>query len=333
MADLATWGGIVSPRQMRIAAQVLLCAGMMIATVPARGADDVATLDRLFARVVLARKEIESIRLEMGRPEPEPSGIIVTDAVTREIFSVAQNMFEKANRLSFERTRELAPEPKKPVGEILPFDVSVVISAVLTCLREVKATLGISDPVEEPIVAVHKTPSEVFLAIFEANRQLDLLLDQRVGPSEVFQRVTLAIGYTARLLARFPGQSRIPEPPPLERRRFPADVYRRLLGCFELVRSAAMKSNIDILQIETGDRGYGWVSSADSFELASLLVAELSSLHSRIPAAQPPRSVYYPGRKLPSHVHQRAGILEIQLRNLSRSVAREPDWLTRPEID
>jgi hypothetical protein len=289
-------------------------------------------MDRLFARVLFARKEIEAIRLEMGEPRSESSGIAVTNAGTREVFFAAQNMFEKANRLSFEQVRETAPPPGTPVGEILPFDISVVITATLMRLRAVKAKLGISEPTTEPQTIGMKTPSEVFVAVNEANRQLDLLLDQRVGPSDVFQKVTLAIGYAARLLARFPGQSRIPEAPPFERQKFPADVYRRLLACFDTVRSVMKDSGLDTLELHTVDGGgYGWVTTDDTYELASLIVADLSYLHSQIPAVRPPHNVYYPGRKVQAHVYQRAGILEAQLHNLQRLVTRDRRWLTRAE--
>jgi hypothetical protein len=178
-----------------------------------------------------------------------------------------------------------------------------------------------------------KTPSDVFVSVIEANRQLDLLLDQRLGPSDVFQETTLAIGYAARLLARFPGQSRIPEPPPFERQKFPADVYRRLLGCFDIVHLVMKDSGFDAIELHSSEAGFAWVSTGDTYELASLIVAELSYLQSQIPAARAPHNVYYPGRKVHAHVYQRAGILEAQLHNLQRLVTRDRRWLTRAETE
>jgi hypothetical protein len=37
--------------------------------------------------------------------------------------------------------------------------------------------------------------------------------------------------------------------------------------------------------------------------------------------------VYYPGRKFPSDVYQRAGILKVQLNDLLTKVADNPGWL------
>ena len=61
--------------------------------------------------------------------------------------------------------------------------------------------------------------------------------------------------------------------------------------------------------------------------MATLIVSELAYIHSRIADAQPPVRTYYPGHKLPSHVYQRAGILEVQLMELSKHVSATPDWL------
>ena len=76
----------------------------------------------------------------------------------------------------------------------------------------------------------------------QANRQLNLLLDERFAPSDVFQQVTLAVGYTAQLLKPYPGAELIPEEPVFDPGKTPGDVYRRLLGCFENLREIAAAS-------------------------------------------------------------------------------------------
>lgn len=66
---------------------------------------------------------------------------------------------------------------------------------------------------------------------------------------------------------------------------------------------------------------------SDVYDVASLVVAELACLHSRLPDAKPPREVYYVGRKFLSHVFQRAGTPDRQLVELERWVKDESDWL------
>ena len=69
------------------------------------------------------------------------------------------------------------------------------------------------------------------------------------------------------------------------------------------------------------------VTPSDVYDVASLLVSELAYLHARLPNAGAPRSSYNPGDKLPSHVYQRAGMLERQLSELNKWVEGSPDWL------
>ena len=84
----------------------------------------------------------------------------------------------------------------------------------LARISHVKIHLGITQPSAQPAPDRSKTPTDVFGAIMQTNRQLNLLLDQPFSPAEVYEQVTLAMGYTARLRAQFPGD-RIPETPPL----------------------------------------------------------------------------------------------------------------------
>ena len=72
---------------------------------------------------------------------------------------------------------------------------------------------------------------------------------------------------------------------------------------------------------------------SDVYDVASLIVAELAYLHSKLTDAKSPREVYYVGRKFPSHVYQRAGILDRQLIELQRWVLENPDWLKGEPAD
>jgi hypothetical protein len=71
------------------------------------------------------------------------------------------------------------------------------------------------------------------------------------------------------------------------------------------------------------------VNASDVYDMATLVVSELSYLWSQLEDAPPPRPAYYPGRKFPSHAYQRAGLLERQLAELSALVDSNPRWLTQ----
>lgn len=287
-------------------------------------------LAEVATRVALVRAELELIRFEMGKPRDERQPVSVKDAVPREAFFQALTLLRKANRLAFEQRRQVGTLPAVPDAPISAADVYVVVDAALEQIRLVKNTLGIvDDPQTDPSQPEH-TASGVYSAIVQANRQLNLLLDQQFTPSDVFQQVTTAVGLAAHLLGELPGAARTPpSAPAFERGKRPGDVYRRLIDCFRLIRRIAVLSGLEMLTLETSQGYDDDVTPSDVYDIAALVVSELSYLHSRLEDARPHREVYYPGRKFPSHVYQRAGILEKQLIEIERRVQETPAWLRK----
>jgi hypothetical protein len=283
----------------------------------------------VYVQVGIVRAELELIRLEMGKPQSEGQSVLISEASPREVFFQALTLFTKANRLCYEHVRTEAPAPLTPQGVIEPAHVHGVVVAALTQLRLVKEELGITESVPTPARDDAKTPTDVIRSILLANHQLDRLLDRRYAPSDVYEQVTLAIGYTARLLASFPGATRIPPAPELERRKRPADVYDRLIGCFGRVRSIAEHSGLNIARLDRNDVVGMEIAPGDVYGMATLVVSELAHIHSQVVDTEAPVRTYYPGQKLPSHVYQRVGTLEAQLIELGKQVLAAPQWLER----
>jgi hypothetical protein len=73
------------------------------------------------------------------------------------------------------------------------------------------------------------------------------------------------------------------------------------------------------------------VTSHDVYNLAAFIVSELRFLHAQADGALSPPEPYYPGRKFPSDVYQRAGLLEILLVDLQALVEAAPSWLQAQE--
>jgi len=286
----------------------------------------------VYARMSRVRSSIELIRFVMGKQKIDGAVFTVTGAAPREVYFQAITMFRKANRLSFEQTREVASTPEPPAGDRDPGSVLAIVNAALERINHVKDRLEITTVPATPQPDSSKTPTDVFRTIVQANRQLNLLLDRRFTPSDVFQQVTLAVGYAARLRARFPGD-RISKAPKLVVGKQPQDVYRRLIECFSLIREIAAGSGLDVLELWTTDDDIQNVTPSDVYDIASLLVSELAHIHSQLDSAKSPRQVYYPGRKFPSDVYQRAGILQAQLLELRELVAPHTDWLRGPKVD
>lgn len=281
----------------------------------------------VFARVQLVRSRLEQIRYVMGRPENSQPELPVRNAAPREVYFLALTMFRKAERLCFEHTREHVAEPKLPRGPIRPSDVLAVVEATLECLQLVQDRLGIERSDRPVNPDPEKTPTDVLRSTIQANRQLNLLLEHQFAPSDVYEQVTLGIGYTARLLETFPEATTMGDPPPFEPGKRPGDVYRLLLKCFDRIRQVAETSGTAVLELEVAESQITGAEPSDVYDIASLLISELAFLHSRRLNAEPPRQVYYAGRKFPSHVYHRVGLLERQLVELQKWVDRHPDWL------
>ncbi len=295
---------------------------MAQATRPRAARQDVAPAD-MYVHTLLVRDELELLRLEMGKPQETRRQIGVSNAAPRQIFFQALTLFRRVNRLSFERTRERAIAPEKPVGTIRFTHVWALVDVTLERLQRVKDTIDIPEQSRKRPRDPSKTPSDVFDSIVQANRQVNLLMDQPIAPSDVFQHVTVAVGYAAQLLTRFPATS-MAETPAFARRKAPADVYRRLVRCYARVRTVLERSGFTALTL---DRQPEAVTPSDVYDLAALLVSELSFLHAHLDGAVPPPDAYYPGRKFPADVYQRAGLLEALLIDLQTMVDSNPLWL------
>lgn len=131
------------------------------------------------------------------------------------------------------------------------------------------------------------------------------------------------MGYTAQLLKPYPGAELIPEEPVFDPGKTPGDVYRRLLGCFEKLREIAAASGEEMLELEVDVALIDVAEPSDVYDVASLIVAELAHLHAQLPGGEPPREIYYVGRKFPADVYQRVGILEQQLVQLDKYVGSQ----------
>jgi len=313
-----------------------LCANTVVTPRPISGRDASSLRDILpadvLARAKLLSAELELIRFEMGKPQNTQPRLLLRNAAPREVFFQALTLFQKSNRLSFEQTRSRGKSPERfPAAQLTPGHVWHAVDKSLQRVLVVKRKLGIKEKAEEVTQDISTTPTEVFVAIVIANRQLNLLLEQRFSPSDVYQQVSRAMNYTARLLGTFPEAQRFPDPPAFERGKRPDHVYKRLLNCYALLDQIAKASSVKMLELTENVQSVQGKTPSDVYDIASLLVSELAYLHSLLENVRPPVGVYYPGRKFPSHVYQRAGILEYQLKNLAEQVQNNPLWFKRSD--
>jgi hypothetical protein len=270
-----------------------------------------------FVRAMHLANEVELIRREMGRPADARPPITVTGASPRECWFQALATFRKADRLC----HEIANDPTAsvphapPIGDIKPGHVLAVIEASARELDETKKALGIPEHRDPPARDPAKQPSDVFGALATVNRQINRLLERPFSPADVFQQVSFAVAYAARL----PG-STLPAEPAFVRGKRPVDCYQRLAACLDAARTLVRRAGHAVIDRPSGPGDELEVLPSDVFDMATLVLGEVAFLHALNPDPNPPYPFEgnTPGRKLPSHVFQLAGVLEQQLAQLAR---------------
>jgi hypothetical protein len=307
--------------------QVLALCGLLFPTIalPALAAPQwkIAPPD-VYVLVERFADELELLRLEMGAPKHSGLGFSVEDARPREVFDQAAALLRQAKRFSYEQTGKRGGPVDIPDNrDYQPSDVHAVVSAALERLMHVKQANDIPEKVEPRKRDRKKRPTDVYNAILASSRQLNLMLDQRLAPTDVYTLVTLVNGYATGILASYE-EAQVPEQPVFERRKRPADVYRRLLKCFEITEDIAKRAGLSTLRISTDRVDFNAVGPPEVYELATTLLSELDYLHGSVGAGERRFGGLGPDRKWPSDVYQYAGFLELQLEAIRQQSERNP---------
>ena len=285
----------------------------------------------VLARVQWFHEELEAIRLEMGKPKNRGVTQLATDASPHEVYFQAITLFIKADRLALELTGSTGLRPRPvPPSAIRPNHNWVLVNAALGRLVTIKKELGIQETVSEKAHPPSTKPTEVARAIVQANRQLNLMLQRRFSSSDVFQQVSWGIQYAKALLAQFPAATPSAASPPFERGKQPGEVFLRLVQCFTHVEEIARLSGTAALHLDAKAAKRAVddlnIEPSDVYDLATLLVSDLTYLYGRLKDVPPIPSVPFPGRKFPSHAYQQAGVLLAHLRVLEQQVRAHPNW-------
>jgi hypothetical protein len=289
----------------------------------------------VLARVQWFREELEAIRFEMGKPKERRSIQLATDALPHEVYFQAITLFIKADRLALELTGSTGLRPR-PVAssDIRPYHNWALVTAAYDRLVTIKNELGIQETVSEKAYPPSTNPTEAGRAIVLANRQLNLMLQRHFSSSDVFQQVSWGIQYAKALLAQFPGATPSATLSPLERGKQPGEVFLRLVECFARVEEIARLSGTTVLHLDAKAARRAVddfiIEPSDVYDLATLLVSDLTYLYGRLKGVPPIPSVPFPGRKFPSHVYQQAGVLLDHLRALEQQVRANPNWFKGP---
>lgn len=258
-------------------------------------------------------RDLEQLRLFMGAARVSELDIGIRSAIPRDLYAQMLTLWRKTDRLMFEIARTHTPPPPTPTGDIQRQDILPVLQQASGILRQVMDELELT---HETKAAPPPLNTDLFTAVLNLNRQLDSMLERHFAPTDVYTEITLAVGYAARLLARYPDAIRIPDEPPFEPNKLPSDVYHRLIACLQIITRIFHILDLPVLTIDIGQTDAAKLTPEDVFAVAALIVAQLDFLYKRMGIVKPPPQGIYPGLKFPAHGYQRVGILQAQLEQL-----------------
>ncbi|MFO1429083.1 MAG: hypothetical protein U1F76_02915 [Candidatus Competibacteraceae bacterium] len=283
----------------------------------------------LFPCLTAFRQDLERLRFIMGETRPPPLDISLRNATPYDVYFQSLALLQRTNRLAFEFMRVVEkplPPPPTPIelSDALPLvrEAYRIFKDVLTD-PQIQANFALAPPPSAGAGEVPATGSanEAFVLLFGLNRQLNLVLERYFSPSDNYKQVTLAVAYATQVLARYPDAIRLPEEPPFEPGKQPIDSLLKLITCLQSLGEVLHNLGLPAPIVETQALDTAPILPGDVFLIASLVVGQLEFLRQQLGIAKPPREVFYPGRKFPTDVYRRVGLLQAQLVQLARQTA------------
>ncbi len=270
----------------------------------------------VFALASEVAEEVELIREVMGRPFDDSPRLPASNVSQLEAFFQAQTLFRKANQLAQEiaGAARLAA-PALPEGVPQPADTQAVILQAREQIGLVRDALGIDAEVS-PVPRGSSSVTGVFMTIIDLNRQLNLLLDTPIAPSDVFDQVSLAVLYSAGILSKF-GVSEFPPAAPFDGHKQPGDVYALLLETIDEVSDISRRAGVNVLRLSSSRNIPDDIEPGHVYDIARILVSTLALLADALDAEEIFSTLEKPARIFPTQVYERATILERQLAQLS----------------
>jgi len=263
--------------------------------------------------------ELEIVRERMGRPYDDSSRLPVSAVSELELYFQTQSLLRKANQLAQELAGA-APRSPGPVpsGEVDAQDVYALLEDALGQIRVAAEAIGITERAtfEQRVATI--APTGVFLVVIDVNRQLNLMLRVPISDAEVFDEISSAITYAAALLATYPGATTVPEAPPFDGYKRPADVYLRLSECMDVVMRVAPKVGVEVLGLSARRNVPEDTSPGHAYDIARFLVADLAAIAGARNVPNTRVSMPAPKHVFSTEVYAHAGILLRQLEELER---------------
>ena len=300
---------------LRCLIRVVLLALLPVAAAHAQSQDNAAA----YALANQAADELELVRERMGRPFDDSPRLPVSAVSELELYFQTQSLLRKANQLAQELAGAAPRSPgPAPSGEIASSDVYALLDDALAQIRVAAEAIGITERAtfEQRVTTIAATG--VFLVVIDVNRQLNQMLRVPIGDAEVFEEISAAITSASALLSTLPGATPVPEPPPFDGYKRPADVYQRLTECMDAMIRVAPKVGVDVLGLSARRNVPDDTEPGHAYDIARFLVADLAAFADARDVPRVRVTLPAPKHIFPTEVYAHAGILLRQLEQLEQ---------------
>ena len=263
--------------------------------------------------------ELEVVRERMGWPFDDSPRLPVSAVSELELYFQTQSLLRKANQLAQELAGAAPRSPgPAPSGEIASSDVYALLDDALAQIRVAAEAIGITERAtfEQRVTTIAATG--VFLVVIDVNRQLNQMLRVPIGDAEVFEEISSAITSASALLSTFPGATPMPEPPPFDGYKRPADVYQRLNECMDAMIRVAPKVGVEVLGLSARRNVPDDTEPGHAYDIARFLVADLAAFADARDVPRVRVTLPAPKHIFPTEVYAHAGILLRQLEQLEQ---------------
>jgi hypothetical protein len=299
---------------------IVLCSLIALLTLPiARAQSQAIDNAGAYALANQVADELELVRERMGRPYDDSPRLPVSAVTELELYFQTQSLLRKANQLAQELAGA-APRAPGPVpsGTIEAKDVYSLLEDALAQILVAAEAIGITERVQFGQRVTSIAPTGVFLVVIDINRQLNQMLRVPIGDAEVFDEISNAITYAAGLLAKYPDAAAVPEPPPFDGYKRPADVYRRLTECMDAIIRVAPKVGVEVLGLSARRNIPDDTSPGHAYDIARFLEADLLAFSQALGAPRVRPALPAPKHVFSTEVYSHAGILLRQLEELEK---------------
>ncbi len=285
-----------------------------------------------YQTVELVQQEIELVRKHKEAAIDSRELIAVENVYPREVYFQALTLRQKAGRLCHETIQSLFAPPLVAQysipSNITSKDVYKIVNDAWSQIRCAKAGLNVKDENIGQLSASEdstKTLTDVFKLIVQANRQLNLVLEQPIEQGDVYAVVEQANAYIVDILNKIAPVWSLNAPtlPAYQAGTAPIDTYNIMLRNFRIIQEIAKDSGIDMLDL--GSDIQVPINTSDVFDLSSLILSELRFFASQIGVERVYRLSSFPD-KVSADVFQQAQFIEEHLKILNDFAEKFPTW-------